>query len=88
MGQAFTTLMRLWDQSRPPKSKFNVEDIHDLTGQVMIVTGGNTGVGKETVKVRTRRLLSPYFPDANVFYRPFSNTMRKCISPRAARRKQ
>ncbi|KAL0961452.1 hypothetical protein HGRIS_006397 [Hohenbuehelia grisea] len=40
-----------YDQSYPPKSKF-VPDEHipDLSGQVVIVTGANTGVGKETAK--------------------------------------
>ncbi|KAG6823031.1 hypothetical protein H0H92_011664 [Tricholoma furcatifolium] len=35
-------------QSFPPKSAFSVNDIPDLTGRVMIVTGANTG--KETAK--------------------------------------
>ncbi|CEL51538.1 hypothetical protein RSOLAG1IB_00073 [Rhizoctonia solani AG-1 IB] len=37
-------------QSFPPKSLFSVEQIPDLTGQVIIVTGGNAGVGRETCK--------------------------------------
>ncbi|KAJ7872781.1 NAD(P)-binding protein, partial [Mycena olivaceomarginata] len=37
-------------QGFPPKSKFSVDDIPDLSGQVIIVTGANIGVGKETVK--------------------------------------
>ena len=30
---------KLWDQSYPPKSTFDVTQIPDLTGRVVIVTG-------------------------------------------------
>jgi len=43
----------LINQSIPPKSKFTVNDIPDLSGKVIIVTGANTGVGYETAKVQT-----------------------------------
>ncbi|KAH7912544.1 hypothetical protein BJ138DRAFT_1148135 [Hygrophoropsis aurantiaca] len=42
--------LSLLGQSLPPKSKFNVTDIPDLSDRVFIVTGANTGIGKETVK--------------------------------------
>jgi len=36
MGQALSILF-------PPKSNFTTDDIPDLTGKVVIVTGANTG---------------------------------------------
>ncbi|KAH8800583.1 NAD(P)-binding protein [Flagelloscypha sp. PMI_526] len=38
------------DETSPPPSHWNHEDIPDLTGKVFIVTGANTGIGYETVK--------------------------------------
>ncbi|KAJ7167206.1 hypothetical protein C8R43DRAFT_984501 [Mycena crocata] len=47
MGILYSTIFHNF----PPASKFSVNEIPDLTGQVIIVTGGSSGVGKETVKV-------------------------------------
>ncbi|KAJ6485278.1 hypothetical protein DFH09DRAFT_1252869 [Mycena vulgaris] len=45
--------MSLISQSFPPKPKWWQKEIPDLTGKVMIVTGGKTEIGKETVKKAT-----------------------------------
>ncbi|KAH9857650.1 NAD-P-binding protein [Lenzites betulinus] len=37
-------------QAFPPKSKFTIDQIPDLSGLVIIVTGGNVGIGYENVK--------------------------------------
>ena len=36
-------LFSLINEGFPPKTKFNVDDIPDLTGKVIIVTGANAG---------------------------------------------
>ncbi|KAG8742089.1 hypothetical protein FRC10_002025 [Ceratobasidium sp. 414] len=49
----------------PPKSRFEVDQIPDLSGQVMVVTGGNTGVGKETCKVLLSKNAKVYLAARN-----------------------
>ncbi|KAF7370551.1 hypothetical protein MSAN_00687500 [Mycena sanguinolenta] len=52
-------------QSFPPKTKFTENDVPDLAGKVCIVTGGNTGVGKETIRVLLNHNAKVYMASRN-----------------------
>ena len=40
-----------WSQMRPPAPQFTEKDVLSLDGKIIIVTGGNSGVGYELVKM-------------------------------------
>lgn len=46
---AFQFFKQAWFSGRPT---WNVSDIPDLAGRVVIVTGGTTGIGRAIVKAR------------------------------------
>ncbi|KAF5326839.1 hypothetical protein D9619_004230 [Psilocybe cf. subviscida] len=61
MGAAFSWLKEAF----PLATQFTPEDIPDLSGKVMIVTGANTGVGKETAKALLQHNAKVYIAARN-----------------------
>ncbi|KAG6833420.1 hypothetical protein H0H93_013266 [Arthromyces matolae] len=54
-----------WTQTFPPAPKYSVDDIPDLSGKVMLVTGGNTGIGKEIIRALLSRNAKVYMASRN-----------------------
>ncbi|TBU36236.1 hypothetical protein BD309DRAFT_1073995 [Dichomitus squalens] len=48
-----------------PKPEWSVDQIPDLSGKVIIVTGGNTGIGKDTVKALLNNNAKVYIAGRN-----------------------
>jgi len=61
MGVAISMYNANW----PPKAKWSVADIPDLSGKVIIVTGGNSGIGQETVKALLAKNAKVYIASHN-----------------------
>ncbi|PBK90485.1 NAD-P-binding protein [Armillaria gallica] len=73
MGMTFSSILWLYivnfcrflSQSFPPSPKWSADDIPDLSGRVVIVTGGNTGIGKETIRALLKRNAKVYMAARN-----------------------
>ena len=47
-----------WSQYFPPEPEWSIDDVPDQSGKVVLITGGNTGLG--TSAVHPTLCLAPY----------------------------
>ncbi|KAG2145629.1 hypothetical protein BD769DRAFT_1660719 [Suillus cothurnatus] len=48
MGHIWSAFIR---ETFPPSTQFHASDVPDMSGKVVLVTGANSGIGKETARV-------------------------------------
>jgi len=82
----------IFSQLVPPQPSWTVENVPDQTGKVVIVTGANRGIGKETARVSIPFFffITPSLSLANCdrpIRRCYSQRALKCTSLAATRRK-
>ncbi|KAG8705883.1 hypothetical protein FRC08_001395 [Ceratobasidium sp. 394] len=55
-----SVVCNLYKETFPGQPRWSIDEIPDLTDQVIIVTGGNAGIGRETCKVLLKRGANVY----------------------------
>ncbi|KAF8883529.1 NAD-P-binding protein [Infundibulicybe gibba] len=55
MGVMWDFMKAMWVETFPPKATWTIQDVPSLEGKVFVVTGGNSGLGLETIKVLVSR---------------------------------